>query len=320
MLQEISNLLTEQVNENTKDIDKKSTLEVLELINSEDKKVAYAVEEQLPKIAKVIDKIVTMIKKNGRIIYVGAGTSGRIAILDAAECPPTFGTPPELVMGIIAGGEKALTQAIEGVEDCKEEAVKQLEEINLNPKDVVIGLAASGRTPYVLGAIEYAKSLGCYTVGISCTQNSLLSRLADDGIEVIVGPEVVSGSTRLKAGTAQKMVLNMISTTTMILLGKVYGNLMVDVQPSNLKLKERAKKIVMESTGIDYKKAEEILESVNFNIKLAIIMVKTGCNKDIAEELLEESEGFIHKALFIYKNKRKGGKNESINGMFRWYV
>lgn len=307
MVEEINSLLTEQVNENTKDIDKKSTLEVLELINYEDKKVAYAVEKQLPQIAKVVDKIVQVIKNNGRIIYVGAGTSGRIALLDAAECPPTFGTPPGLVIGVMAGGEKALTQAIEGVEDCKDEGVKQLEEIKLSPNDIVIGIAASGRTPYVLGAVEYANNLGCYTVGISCTKNSLLSNLVDEAIEVIVGPEVVSGSTRLKAGTAQKMVLNMISTTTMILLGKVYGNLMVDVQPTNLKLKERAKKIVMDSTGIGYKQAEEILESVNFNTKLAIIMIKTGCAKSVAEKLLEESQGFIHKAISLYENKKKGG-------------
>jgi N-acetylmuramic acid 6-phosphate etherase len=306
----IEDLVTEQINTKTKTIDRISTLEILKLINEEDKKVAFVVEKELKNISLTVETIVKALLVGGRLIYIGAGTSGRLAILDAAECPPTFGTSPDLVIGLIAGGEKALTQAVEGIEDDTLESVRQLKSIGLNEKDVLVGIAASGRTPYVLSAMEYAKSVQCLTVAISCTTNSKLYQLADIAITPVVGPEVISGSTRLKAGTAQKMVLNMISTAAMIRLGKVYQNLMVDVQPTNKKLIERAKKIVMRVTGVDYKKAEQVLEEAHYSTKAAIVMIKTNQNRDEAVKLLAKSNGFIHKALLLNQlvYKEKGGE------------
>ncbi|SHE37852.1 N-acetylmuramic acid 6-phosphate etherase [Clostridium fallax] len=294
---DLNKLTTEKRNKNTLNIDRVSTLEMVKIINKEDGKVAKAIESQLDKIAKGIDTIVEKINLGGRLIYMGAGTSGRLGILDASECPPTFGVSEELVQGIIAGGTEAIFRAKEGAEDSKEKAVIDLKGKGLNKNDVVIGLAASGRTPYVIGGLEYANSLGCYTMSISCNENSEVSKFSKTAIEVIVGPEVITGSTRLKAGTAQKMVLNMLSTGVMIRLGKVYSNLMIDVKATNKKLIERTKKIVIEATGVDKEKAEKILKETDYNVKLTILMILLEISKEEAIKKLSESKGYIAKAL-----------------------
>ena len=292
------NLLdTEGVNENSRNIDNKSTLEVLETINNEDQKVAEVISEILPDIEKAIEAIYEKVRKGGRIIYVGAGTSGRLGVLDASECPPTYGVDPGLIQGIIAGGLKALHSAIEGAEDVKEQAVKDLKEIGLSEKDALVGLAASGRTPYVISALEYANTLGAVTASISCVRNAEVSEPAQYPIEAIVGPEVVTGSTRMKAGTAQKLILNMISTTVMIKLGKVYGNLMVDVKATNQKLKVRAKRIIEMTTDLRGEDAEALFEKSGLSVKTAIVMEKAGLTKEEAEILLEINEGRISKAI-----------------------
>jgi len=292
------NLLdTEGVNENSRNIDNKSTLEVLETINNEDQKVAEVISEILPDIEKAIEAIYEKVRKGGRIIYVGAGTSGRLGVLDASECPPTYGVDPGLIQGIIAGGLKALYSAIEGAEDVKEQAVIDLKEIELSEKDALVGLAASGRTPYVISALEYANSLGAVTASISCVKNAEVSEPAQYSIEAIVGPEVVTGSTRMKAGTAQKLILNMISTTVMIKLGKVYGNLMVDVKATNQKLMVRAKRIIEMTTDLRGEEAEALFESSGLSVKTAIVMEKAGLTKEEAEILLDINEGRISKAI-----------------------
>jgi N-acetylmuramic acid 6-phosphate etherase len=290
-------LTTEQSNYKTKNIDKKSTIEILEIINEEDKTVAYAIEHELPNIAKAVDKITESFQNHGRLIYIGAGTSGRLGILDASECPPTFSTHKDQVIGIIAGGKTAMTEAIEGAEDNMVMGKEDLEKINLDSKDTVVGIAASGNTPYVLGAIEYANSVGANTVGLSCNANSKVSRLAKIAITPIVGPEIITGSTRLKAGTAQKMVLNMLSTASMINIGKVYGNLMVDLNPSNEKLIDRSKRIIMEATGKDSVEAEKYLKLSNYKPKVAIVMIETNCDYEEAIKSLEEHNGSIYKAI-----------------------
>ncbi|MGL5613566.1 N-acetylmuramic acid 6-phosphate etherase [Cetobacterium sp.] len=293
----LKSLTTETRNENTMDIDRVSTKEMVKKINDEDKKVALAVEKELPQIAEAIDEIVARIKKGGRLIYIGAGTSGRLGILDASECPPTYGVSEELVQGVIAGGQEAIFRAKEGAEDSKELAVKDLKERDLNKNDVVVGLAASGRTPYVIGGLEYANSIDALTISITCNADSAVAKEAKIAISPVVGPEVVTGSTRLKSGTAQKLVLNMLSTGTMIKLGKVYGNLMVDVQSTNEKLVERAKKIVSEATGIDTETAAVYLKETDSNVKLAIFMILSKLNKNDAKEKLDENDGYIAKAL-----------------------
>ena len=292
------NLLdTEGVNENSINIDKKSTLEVLETINREDQKVAEVVREILPDIEKAIEAIYEKVRNGGRIIYVGAGTSGRLGVLDASECPPTYGVDPGLVRGIIAGGYKALHSAIEGAEDVKEDAVKDLEDIGFSDQDALVGLAASGRTPYVISALEYANKLGAVTASISCVKNAEVSKPAQYPMEAVVGPEVVTGSTRMKAGTAQKLILNMISTTVMIKLGKVYGNLMVDVKATNNKLMVRAKRIIEMTTDLRGNEAEALFEKSGFSVKTAIVMDKTGLTKEEAEILLDLNEGRISRAI-----------------------
>ena len=252
----LKKLTTESRNKNTMDIDTVSTLEMVKIINNEDKKVAEAVEKELPKIALAIDSIAKRMHKGGRLIYIGAGTSGRLGILDASECPPTFGTPEELVQGIIAGGKEAIFRAIEGAEDSKQLAQADLKSKGLTENDTVVGLAASGRTPYVIGGLEYANEIGALTISVTCNANSKVSEVAKISISPVVGAEVVTGSTRLKSGTAQKLVLNMLSTGAMIKLGKVYGNLMVDVKSTNEKLTQRAKLIVCEATGLDIEEAK----------------------------------------------------------------
>lgn len=297
----LTNLITESQNPDTMDIDLLDTEDMLKKINDQDKKVAYAVEKEIPDIAKAIDQVEKRVRQGGRLIYVGAGTSGRIGILDASECPPTFGVSPELVQGIIAGGDSAIREAIEGAEDNPEEGKKDLKNIKLTSKDSVVGLAASGRTPYVLGALDYAKSIGSLTIGVCCTYDSPMEQIADIMITPIVGPEVITGSTRMKAGTAQKLVLNMISTGIMIKLGKVYGNLMVDVQATNKKLIDRAKRIVKIVTDADEQTIEDTLEDTKYDVKLAIVMILAGIDMEKSKVLLRENKGHIRKTLYSIK-------------------
>ena len=293
----LNGLVTENRNINTMDIDKISTVEMLEKINNEDKNVPLAVKKEIPQIAELIEKAVERMRKGGRIIYIGAGTSGRLGVLDASECPPTYGVEPELVQRVIAGGEEAMFKAKEGAEDSEELAVLDLKERNLNKNDIVIGIAASGRTPYVIGALKFAKENGALTASISCNKNSPIAKEADIEIAPVVGAEVVTGSTRMKSGTAQKLVLNMISTGVMIKLGKVYENLMVDVKATNAKLFERSKKIVMEATGVSREEAENKLNDTGFDVKLSIFIILSGLNKSEAKEILEKNNGYIAKAL-----------------------
>ena len=293
----LKTLTTESRNENTMDIDQVSTLEMVKKINNEDKKVAEAVEKELPKIAEAIDCIVERMYKGGRLIYIGAGTSGRLGILDASECPPTYGTSEELVQGLIAGGTEAIFRAKEGAEDSKELAVADLKDKNITENDTIVGLAASGRTPYVIGGLEYANEIGALTISITCNADSEVSKASKISIAPVVGAEVVTGSTRLKSGTAQKLVLNMLSTGAMIKLGKVYGNLMVDVKSSNEKLIERAKLIVCEATGVAIDEATEILNATDFDVKLAIFMILSKLNKEEARTKLNKNKGYIAKAL-----------------------
>ena len=293
----LDKLTTESRNLNTSNIDKVSTLEMVKIINNEDKKVAEAVEKEIPKIAQAIDYIVERIKKGGRLIYIGAGTSGRLGILDASECPPTYGVSEELIQGIIAGGHEAIFRAKEGAEDSKELAIEDLKLKKLSSNDIVVGIAASGRTPYVVGGIEYGNQIGALTISITCNSDSEVSKTSQISIAPIVGAAVITGSTRLKSGTAQKLVLNMLSTGSMIKLGKVYGNLMVDVKATNKKLIERAKKIVCEATGIEKNLAEDILLKTDYDVKLSIFMILSGLSLNDAREKLLENDGYIAKAL-----------------------
>ncbi|WP_088012635.1 N-acetylmuramic acid 6-phosphate etherase [Gottfriedia acidiceleris] len=293
----LENLTTETRNEKTMNLDEMSIEEFLTVMNEEDAKVAAAVRNEIPNISKAVEKIVTAFKSGGRLIYIGAGTSGRIGLLDAVECPPTFGTSPEEVVGLIAGGEKAFIKAVEGAEDSEELATNDLKEIKLSKNDIVVGIAASGRTPYVIGGLKYAKEIGASTVAVSCNKGSKIGQEAEIAIEVVNGPEVLTGSTRLKAGTSQKLVCNMLSTASMVGIGKVYGNLMVDVQSTNEKLVERSKRIVMEATSCTYEIAEEYLMKSNQSPKVAIVMILTGFSYEQAIEQLKKSEGFVRKAI-----------------------
>ncbi|MGK0698578.1 N-acetylmuramic acid 6-phosphate etherase [Priestia aryabhattai] len=293
----LENLTTEARNEKTMNLDEMSIVEFLTTMNKEDEKVAKAVNDEIPSIAKAVEAIIEVKKQGGRLIYIGAGTSGRIGLLDAVECPPTFGTDPEEVLGLMAGGEKAFIKAVEGAEDSKDLGKEDLQNIDLTNGDIVVGIAASGRTPYVIGALEYARSIGAPTVAVSCNKGSDIGRIADISIEVVAGPEVLTGSTRLKAGTAQKLICNMLSTASMVGVGKVYGNLMVDVQLTNEKLVERAKRIVMEATSCTYDTAEEYLEKTNSNSKLAIVMILTGLSYEESLQRLEKTKGFVRQAI-----------------------
>ena len=297
LLQTLSTLITEQRNPNSMNVDSLSALEIVQLMNKEDKQVPLAIEKCLPQIAQAVERIVAASQQGGRLVYIGAGTSGRLGVLDASECPPTFGVPPEMVKGIIAGGERALRHPIEGAEDSKTQAVVDLQTIQFSSKDVLVGIAASGRTPYVIGALEYAKSLGSVTVSIASNPNSAMANIVDIAIDTVVGPEVLTGSSRLKSGTAQKLVLNMLTTASMILMGKCYQNLMVDVQASNEKLKARAIRIVMQATDCDKALAEETLKQADQNAKLAIMMILSGLDRAQAEALLEKHHGKLQLAL-----------------------
>ena len=297
LLQTLSTLITEQQNPNSMNVDSLSALEIVRLMNEEDKQVPVAIEKCLPQIAQAVECIIAAFQQGGRLVYIGAGTSGRLGVLDASECPPTFGVSPEMVKGIIAGGERALRHPIEGAEDSKAQAVVDLQTIQFSSKDVLVGIAASGRTPYVIGALEYAKSLGSVTVSISSNPNSAMANIVDIAIDTVVGPEVLTGSSRLKSGTAQKLVLNMLTTASMILMGKCYQNLMVDVQASNEKLKARAIRIVMQATDCDKALAEETLKQADQNAKLAIMMILSGLDRAQAEALLEKHQGKLQLAL-----------------------
>lgn len=297
LLQTLSTLITEQRNPNSMYVDSLSALEIVQLMNEEDKQVPLAIEKCLPQIAQAVECIVSAFQQGGRLVYIGAGTSGRLGVLDASECPPTFGVSPEMVKGIIAGGERALRHPIEGAEDSKEQAVIDLQTIHFSSKDVLVGIAASGRTPYVIGALEYAKSLASVTVSIASNPNSAMANIVDIAIDTVVGPEVLTGSSRLKSGTAQKLVLNMLTTASMILMGKCYQNLMVDVQASNEKLKARAIRIVMQATDCDKALAEETLKQADQNAKLAIMMILSGLDRAQAEALLEKHQGKLQLAL-----------------------
>lgn len=292
----IDHLVTESRNPKTMNLDDMSVREFLTVMNEEDATIARSIKEALPQIEEAVKHIITSLKNGGRLIYIGSGTSGRLGVLDAVECPPTFSTTTEVV-GLIAGGPSAFVKAKEGAEDSLELGAQDILEANVTDKDVVVGLAASGRTPHTIGALVKAKKLGAYTVSIACNENSEIGKVADTSIEVVTGPEVLSGSTRLKAGTAQKMILNMLSTASMVGIGKTYQNLMVDVKPSNEKLVERAIRIVMKATECSYEVAREAFEKSGKSPKIAILMILLNCEKEEAEKKLVANEGFVKNAL-----------------------
>lgn len=293
----LEGLTTEARNETTKKIDQVSTLEMVTLINQEDQKVAQAIEKVLPQIATAIDAAAERFKKGGRLIYCGAGTSGRLGALDAIELTPTYSVSPERAFGILAGGEKAMYQAIEGAEDSKELAIEDLTQHQLTAQDVVIAIAASGRTPYAVSAIEYGKKVGALTISVTCNNQSPMNQLAEIGIAPIVGPEVITGSTRMKAGSAQKMVLNMFSTGIMVKVGNIYQNLMVNVQPTNEKLIQRATNIIKEAAEIEESQAKEYLEAAQLEVAPAIVMAKAHVDFQKAKQLLAEHDGRISEVL-----------------------
>ena len=293
----LGKLLTEQVNPQSANIDALDTESMLRVINAEDRKVADAVAQAIPSIARALDGIVARVTGGGRLFYIGAGTSGRLGVLDAAECPPTFRVPPDLVQGIIAGGERALARATEASEDSEELGARDLIERGFTGKDALVGIAASGRTPYVLGAVDRAREIGALTVGISCTPDSELAKRVEIALPLLAGPEIIAGSTRMKAGTATKMVLNMLSTGLMIRLGHTFGNLMVNVQPTNSKLADRARRIVAEAAGVDSQRAARLLEDAGNNVKTAVVMGRGGLTRQEAEQRLESAGGVIVKAL-----------------------
>lgn len=295
-------LTTEKRNNETRDLDVMPISDILQIMNKEDMQVVKSVEQVLPTIEKVIKRVVENINNGGRLFYIGAGTSGRLGMLDASECPPTFMTDPELVQTIMAGGKDAFFQAVENAEDCLEDGINKLKEKNITRFDSVIGITASGTTPFVIGALDYAQSVGAYTVSLTSNINSEVSRYAEEAIEVVVGPEILTGSTRLKAATSHKMILNMISTASMVQLGKAYENLMVDVHASNHKLIERAKRIVIDATDCKYEEAEEVLEKTKFAVKPAIVMLKTNENYERVKLALEQVNGHTRKAILLLNN------------------
>lgn len=295
----LDNLLTEARNPQTMELDSMTPLEIVTAMNREDARVPESIRPQLPNIARCVAWATEAIRSGGRLIYMGAGTSGRLGVLDAVECPPTFGVSPDVVVGLIAGGERAFVKAVEGAEDSRELGKADLEAIGLTPKDLVVGIAASGRTPYVLGGLAYANSLGCKTAAISCNPGSALGKEARLAIEVAPGPECLTGSTRLKAGTAQKLILNMISTATMVGCGKAYSNLMVDVMQTNEKLVVRAQNIVMEATGVSRDSAKEAIALAGGSCKLAVTMILADCTVEEAKERLGRCGGSVRQAIAL---------------------
>lgn len=294
---EIKNLVTEARNPASEDIDSKSTEEILRIINGEDHTIPPIIEKEIPYIAKAVDILVDAFKKGGRLFYIGAGTSGRLGVLDAAECPPTFGTNPEMIQGIIAGGERALVRAQEGSEDLAEKGASDLMDRGFTQKDVACGIAASYRTPYVLGAVKNARQIGAKTIYVTCNPRNEIKVDVDVAICPVVGPEVVMGSTRMKAGTATKLVLNMLTTTSMIRLGKVYGNMMVDLQMNSRKLEERSKRTVMMITGVDYEQAVDVLRKAGGHVKTALVMILANVDANEARQRLEAGDGFVRNAI-----------------------
>lgn len=294
---DVSRLMTEQRNPATMNLDQMTPIQIVEVMNREDGTVIKAVHDVLPQVAQAIEWTTNSLQRGGRIIYVGAGTSGRLGVLDASECPPTFGVSKDVVLGLIAGGDEALRSAREGAEDDSSLGADDLAAVNVSIYDTVIGLAASGRTPYVVGALDFARKTGCKTVAIACVRNSRIGAHADLAIEPLVGPEVLTGSTRLKCGTAQKLVLNMISTATMVGMGKVYQNLMVDVQRTNEKLISRARNIVVQACGCSFERADEAINQAGGDVKLAVLMLLIGARVDVARKLLKESRGHIRDAV-----------------------
>lgn len=294
---EIDGLTTETVNEATRNIDQLDSMGIVTLINEEDKKVAKAVEEELPNIARAVDAIVKRYKAGGRIIYCGAGSSGRMGTLDAVELTPTYSVPPERAFGILAGGDTAMYVAVEGAEDSRELAVEDLKKVALTDKDCVIGIAASGRTPYTLSALEYANEMGALSISITCNKDSAMAAKAQISIAPVVGPEVISGSTRMKAGTAQKMIANMISTAVMVRLGKVYQNYMVHVQPTNEKLVIRSCRIISQITGVSPEEARKTLKAADMKVPEAIVMIQASCSKEKAGEVLAKTQGRVRDAI-----------------------
>lgn len=293
----LESLTTGKYNHQTIHLDTMSTHDILCIMNAEDANVPTAIRDQIPQIEKLVKRVIKSFQAGGRLIYVGAGTSGRLGILDAAECPPTFSTSPEMVQGIIAGGTSAIQVAVEGAEDNEGLGREDLKALTITSKDTIIGIAASGRTPYVAGALRYAQEIGASTGSISCNKDAVISQFADIAIEVETGSEVLTGSTRLKAGTAQKLVLNMISTASMIGIGKVYKNFMVDMKPTNLKLIERAKRIIMDATEVDYETASRTLEKASQQVKVAILMILANCDAATAREKLTQHGGWIQKII-----------------------
>lgn len=296
-MEDLSKLITEQGNPKSAKLDEMSSFEIVQLMNEEDHKVPKAITPILPRIAEVVEQLTQTLKNGGRIFYIGAGTSGRLGVLDASECPPTFSTDPEWVQGIIAGSDYALRFAVEGAEDSPDDGAKDLQEKNLSSRDFVIGLAASGRTPYVIGAIQYAKQIGAATAAITCNPGSKLGQLVEYALEVNVGPEILVGSTRLKAGTAQKMILNMLSTATMVRLGKTYGNLMVDVKPTNEKLKNRAQRIIQTITGVTEEESKKALINCDNEVKTAILTLLMNITPQEARERLKRADGKLKEAM-----------------------
>ncbi|MDW1578364.1 N-acetylmuramic acid 6-phosphate etherase [Vibrio sp. Vb2880] len=299
----LSHLVSEGRNPDTMDIDLLPSLDIVQRINQQDKLVPLAVEKVLPEIAEAVDKITEAFKVGGRLFYIGAGTSGRLGVLDASECPPTFGTDPEMVVGIIAGGKEAMFRAKEGAEDDPILGEQDLKENTLTQRDVVVGIAASGRTPYVIGGLEYANELGATTVALSCNPDSPIADIADIAISPVVGPEALTGSTRLKSGTAQKLVLNMLTTASMIRLGKSYQNLMVDVKATNAKLVARAARIVMQATDCTNQEAKTALKETDYDAKLAILMILTGLDRESATEQLNAKQGYLRKVVIAQTNQ-----------------
>ncbi|WP_016897559.1 N-acetylmuramic acid 6-phosphate etherase [Aerococcus viridans] len=294
---EINQLTTEKRNPNTMHLDQMSVGQVLELMNKEDQQVPEAIAEALGQLEVAVETIIQSLKAGGRLIYFGAGTSGRLGVLDAAECVPTFGVSPDLVVGLIAGGDKAIVEAVEGAEDLLTLAEEDFKKLNLNANDTVVGIAASGRTPYVIGGLNYAQSVGAKTVSIACNKEAKISGYAQIPIEVDCGPEILTGSTRLKAGTAQKLILNMLSTVSMIGIGKVYQNLMVDVQATNEKLEERSKRIIMAATECTYEDAASYFEAANQNVKVAIVMILTNLDATEASQKITAANGFVNQVI-----------------------
>lgn len=291
------NMTTETRNQNTMNLDQMTPLEIVTAMNREDMKVPVAIGKVLPQVARLVSFVENAFNQGARLIYLGAGTSGRLGVLDASECPPTYGVSDQMVVGIIAGGDVALRHSVENAEDNCELGKKDLEKLKLTNNDVVVGIAASGRTPYVLGGLEYAKSIGCHTAAVSCNLESEVGQVAEIAIEVEVGPEVLAGSTRLKAGTAQKLILNMITTASMVRIGKAYQNLMIDVVQSNEKLCTRAENIVMDATGATREKARKVIDEADGSVKMAVTMILAGCDVQTARKLLDKNKGHVREAI-----------------------